>query len=80
MPVELTDAIGRANATSSFPDHLVAQEDATLVAGARTGGARVFDLLVQRHKGKIVYCLSTAWFPPEQTFRAFRETKICCSQ
>jgi len=37
MPVELMDAIGEANAASSSPDPLVGQEDAALVAGAKTG-------------------------------------------
>src|ERR1700704_6530727 len=53
MPIELMDAIGGANAASSSPDRLVAQEDAALVAGAKTGDARAFELLVQRHEGKI---------------------------
>src|SRR5882672_12315752 len=53
MPVELMDAIGQANAASASPDRLVAQEDAALVAGAKTGDARAFELLVQRHEGKI---------------------------
>jgi RNA polymerase sigma-70 factor, ECF subfamily len=53
MPVELLDAIGGANATSSSRDPLVAEEDASLVAGARAGDARAFELLVQRHAGKI---------------------------
>jgi RNA polymerase sigma-70 factor (ECF subfamily) len=53
MPVELMDAIGGANATSSSPDRLVAQEDAALVAGAKAGDARAFELLVARHEGKI---------------------------
>ncbi len=54
MPVELTGTISGANATSSFPDRLVAQEDAALVAGAKTGDAHSFELLVERHKGKIL--------------------------
>jgi len=53
MPVELMNAIGGANATSSSPDHLIAQEDVALVAGAKTGDARAFELLVQRHERKI---------------------------
>jgi RNA polymerase sigma-70 factor (ECF subfamily) len=53
MPVELMDAIGGANATSSSPHRLAAQEDAALVAGAKTGDARAFELLVERHEGKI---------------------------
>jgi RNA polymerase sigma-70 factor (ECF subfamily) len=53
MAVELMDAIGRANAASVSPDRLVAQEDAALVAGAKTGDARAFELLVQRHEGRI---------------------------
>jgi len=53
MPVELMDAIGGANAPSSSPDRLVAQEDAALVAGAKAGDARAFELLVQRHERKI---------------------------
>jgi RNA polymerase sigma-70 factor (ECF subfamily) len=52
MPEELIDAISGANASTS-PDRLVAQEDEALVAGAKAGDARAFELLVQRHKGKI---------------------------
>jgi RNA polymerase sigma-70 factor (ECF subfamily) len=47
------DAIGRADAASASPHRLVAQEDAALVAAAKTGDARAFELLVQRHEGKI---------------------------
>jgi RNA polymerase sigma-70 factor, ECF subfamily len=53
MPVKLMDAIGRANAARVSPHRLVAQEDAALVAGAKTGNARAFELLVQRHEEKI---------------------------
>jgi RNA polymerase sigma-70 factor (ECF subfamily) len=53
MPVKLMNAIGGANATSSSPDRLVAQEDAALVAGAKAGDTRAFELLVARHEGKI---------------------------
>jgi RNA polymerase sigma-70 factor (ECF subfamily) len=53
MSVELMNAIGGANATSSSPDHLIAQEDVALVAGAKTGDVRAFELLVQRHERKI---------------------------
>jgi RNA polymerase sigma-70 factor (ECF subfamily) len=53
MPAEVMDAIDGANATSAPADRLVAQEDVALVAGAKTGDARAFELLVQRHEGKI---------------------------
>src|SRR5712692_5162609 len=53
MPVELIEAVGGANGTGSSVDRLVAQEDAALVAGAKTGDARAFEFLVQRHEGKI---------------------------
>jgi RNA polymerase sigma-70 factor (ECF subfamily) len=53
MPVELMDTTAGANATSGSPDRLVAQQDAALVAGAKAGDARAFELLVQRHEGKI---------------------------
>jgi RNA polymerase sigma-70 factor (ECF subfamily) len=55
MPVELMDAIVAANATttSASPNRFVAREDAALVAGAKAGDARAFELLVQRHEGKI---------------------------
>src|SRR5258707_9704398 len=53
MPVELMDTIAGANGTSSSPDRLAAQEDAALVARARTGDTCAFELLVQRHNGKI---------------------------
>jgi RNA polymerase sigma-70 factor, ECF subfamily len=53
MPAELLDTIDGAKPASFSPDRLVAQEDAALVAGAKTGDARAFELLVQRHEGKI---------------------------
>jgi RNA polymerase sigma-70 factor (ECF subfamily) len=53
MPAELMDAVGEGNGTSSSPDRLVAQEDAALVAAAKTGDARAFELLVERHEGRI---------------------------
>jgi RNA polymerase sigma-70 factor, ECF subfamily len=55
MPVEMMNATGGANATSSSPDHLIAQEDVALVAVAKTGDARAFELLVQRHERKIFF-------------------------
>lgn len=53
MAIEIMNAIGGAHATSSSPDHLVAMEDAALVAGAKAGDARAFELLVARHERKI---------------------------
>ncbi len=53
MPAELMNAVGERNGTGSSPDRLVAQEDAALVAGAKTGDARAFELLVERHEGRI---------------------------
>ena len=53
MRVELMDAIGAANAAGSSADRLVAEEDAVLVAAAKTGDNRAFELLVERHEGKI---------------------------
>ena len=53
MRVELLDATGAANATSSSRDRLVAEEDASLVVGAKAGDARAFEQLVQQHEGKI---------------------------
>jgi RNA polymerase sigma-70 factor (ECF subfamily) len=53
MPIELMDAIGGANATSSSRDRFVAEENASLVAAAKAGDARAFELLVQQHEGKI---------------------------
>jgi Sigma-70 region 2 len=47
------DAVAGANAAISSADRLVAQEDAALVAGAKTGNARAFELIVQRHERKI---------------------------
>src|SRR5258705_10549170 len=44
-----TAAIGSA----SSRNHLVAEENAALVAGAKTGDARAFELLVERHERKI---------------------------
>jgi len=53
MPAEVTDGIEGANAASSSAGRAVSQEDAALVAGAKTGDARAFELLVQRHRVKI---------------------------
>jgi RNA polymerase sigma-70 factor (ECF subfamily) len=53
MPVELMSAIDEANATSSSASHLVAEEDALLVAAAKTRDTRAFELLVERHERKI---------------------------
>ena len=53
MPIKLADAVAEANVESSSADRLVAQEDPALVAGAKTGNARAFELLVQRHERKI---------------------------
>jgi RNA polymerase sigma-70 factor, ECF subfamily len=55
MPVELMDAIVAANTTTTntSPNRFVAQEDAALVADAKAGDAHPFELLVQRHKGRI---------------------------
>jgi len=53
MPVELMDAVSGANTTSSSADRLVAEEDVALVAGAKTGNTRAFELLVERHEGRI---------------------------
>src|SRR5260370_31853384 len=47
------DGVGEGNETSSSPDRLVGQKDAALVAGAKTGDARAFGLLVERHEGRI---------------------------
>jgi RNA polymerase sigma-70 factor, ECF subfamily len=49
MPIELIEAISGANTTSSSANHLVAEENAALVAGAKTGDARAFEMLVERH-------------------------------
>jgi len=53
MPVELMDAVDGANATSSSSDRLVAEENAVLVAAAKTGDTRAFELLVERHERRI---------------------------
>jgi RNA polymerase sigma-70 factor, ECF subfamily len=53
MPVELMDPVVGANATSYSPDRLVAQEDAALVASAKNGDARAFEVLVERHAQRI---------------------------
>ncbi len=53
MPVRVMDAISGSNAAGSSLGRLVTQEDAALVANAKAGDARAFELLVQRHEGKI---------------------------
>jgi RNA polymerase sigma-70 factor (ECF subfamily) len=54
MPVEFMGAIGAASATSPCTDGLIAKkEDAVLVAEAKTGDARAFELLVERHERRI---------------------------
>src|SRR5437879_5464273 len=53
MPVRVMDAISGSNAAGSSLGRLVTQEDAALVANAKAGDAPAFELLVQRHEGKI---------------------------
>src|SRR5258708_1881162 len=53
MPAELMDAVGEGNGTSSSPDRLVAQKDAALVGGAKTGDGSGLELVVERHEGRI---------------------------
>jgi RNA polymerase sigma-70 factor, ECF subfamily len=53
MPVELVDATGEVNKRSYSSRRLVAVEDAVLVTNAKTGDPCAFELLVQRHEGKI---------------------------
>src|SRR6267143_50118 len=53
MRAALMGAIDGAHATSSSADRLAAQKDTVLVAAAKTGDVRAFELLVQRHEGKI---------------------------
>jgi RNA polymerase sigma-70 factor, ECF subfamily len=53
MPIERIEPISGANTTSSSANHLVAEENAALVAGAKTGDARAFELLVERHERMI---------------------------
>src|SRR6202051_1786988 len=53
MPVELMSEFDEANATSSSASHLVAEEDALLVAAAKARDTRAFELLVERHERKI---------------------------
>ena len=54
MAAELRDAIDGTDGTCFSPDHWAAREDAALVAGAKIGDARAFELLIQRHEWKIV--------------------------
>jgi RNA polymerase sigma-70 factor (ECF subfamily) len=53
MPVELMDAVGEGNATCTSAGRLVPERDAALVAAAKTGDGRAFELLVRRNEGKI---------------------------
>jgi RNA polymerase sigma-70 factor, ECF subfamily len=53
MPIELIEAIRGANTTSCSRNNLVAEENAALVADAKTGDARAFELLAERHERKI---------------------------
>jgi RNA polymerase sigma-70 factor, ECF subfamily len=47
------EAISGANTTSSSPNRLVADKDASLVAAAKARDTRAFELLVERHERKI---------------------------
>src|SRR5258708_8018262 len=53
MSVELMEASDEANAVSSSADRLVTEEDTVLVAAVKTGDTRAFELLVERHEGRI---------------------------
>jgi len=53
MPVELMDAVDEVNVTCTSARRLVPEGDAGLVAAAKTGDGRAFELLVRRNEGKI---------------------------
>lgn len=53
MPVRVMDAISGSKASSFSTDRLVAEEDTAVVAAAKTGDGRAFELLVRRNEGKI---------------------------
>jgi RNA polymerase sigma-70 factor, ECF subfamily len=53
MPIRVKDAIRGSKATSFSADRLVAEEDTAVVAAAKTGDGRAFELLVRRNEVKI---------------------------
>jgi RNA polymerase sigma-70 factor (ECF subfamily) len=53
MSVELMDAVGEGDATSSSAGRLLPEGNAALVAAAKTGDGRAFELLVRRNEAKI---------------------------
>src|SRR5260370_7734472 len=54
MRVAVMDGVEGVNAAGCVSDRLVAVEDGGLVGGGKTGDAHAFELLVERHEGKIL--------------------------
>jgi hypothetical protein len=78
MPLELMGEIDGASATGSSADRLVAEEEAELVAAAKTRDTRAFELLVERYERRIVSLaqrmtlrchVESAWISGRRTFR-----------
>ena len=53
MPAELMDAVDEVNVMCTSAGRLVPEGDAALVAAAKTGDGRAFELLVRRNERKI---------------------------
>jgi RNA polymerase sigma-70 factor (ECF subfamily) len=55
MPTKLTDNIDREKAAVSFTDDIPRKGDIALVAAARNGNRRAFEILVKRHEQKVFF-------------------------
>jgi len=55
MRTKLTDNINREEAAIAFIDGIPSNEDTTLVAAAKNGNRRAFEMLVKRHQQRIFF-------------------------
>jgi RNA polymerase sigma-70 factor (ECF subfamily) len=55
MPTKLADNIDREEASTAFINNIPGKGDMALVAAAKNGNARAFEILVERHEQKIFF-------------------------
>src|SRR6202045_216465 len=55
MPTKLMDNIDRGKAAIPFTDNIPRKGDMTLVAAARSGNRKAFEILVKRHEQRVFF-------------------------
>ena len=55
MPTKLMDDVDREQAAISFTDNIPRKEDMALVAAAKNGNRKAFEILVKRHEQRVSF-------------------------